>query len=75
MNNNLYENKRFEYGVDLGWASQIESLGYSWTDHEGNVQDIVKLVKNGGKPIALGFGCWAAITTVSLLMQTVMGIM
>lgn len=37
--------------------------------------DIVKLVKNGGKPIALGFGCWAAITAVSLLMQTVMGIM
>lgn len=48
MNNNLYENKRFEYGVDLGWASQIESLGYSWTDHEGNVQDIVKLVKSMG---------------------------
>ena len=37
--------------------------------------DIVRLVKNGGKPIALGFGCWAAITVVSLLMQYAMGIM
>lgn len=37
--------------------------------------DIVKLVKNGGKPIALGFGCWVSIIAVSLLMQYVMGIM
>ena len=37
--------------------------------------DIVKLVKNGAKPITLGFGCWAAITISSLLMQYVMGIM
>ena len=37
--------------------------------------DVVKLVKNGGKPIAVGFGCWVSIIAVSLLMQTVMGIM
>lgn len=37
--------------------------------------DIVKLVKNGGKPLALGFGCWVSIIAVSLLMQVVMGIM
>ncbi len=37
--------------------------------------DVVKLVKNGGKPIALGFGCWVSIIAVSLLMQFVMGIM
>ncbi len=37
--------------------------------------DIVRIVKNGGKSIALGFGCWAAITAVSLLMQYAMGIM
>ena len=37
--------------------------------------DVVKLVKNGGKPIALGFGCWVSIIAVSLLMQFVTGIM
>ena len=37
--------------------------------------DVVKLVKNGGKPIAVGFGCWVSIIAVSLLMQFVMGIM
>lgn len=37
--------------------------------------DVVKLVKNGGKPIALGFGCWVSIILVSILMQHVMGIM
>ena len=36
--------------------------------------DIVKLVKTGGKPIALGACCWVAITGVSLIMQRVMGI-
>ena len=30
--------------------------------------DIVKLIKNGGKPILLGFCCWAGITIVSLSM-------
>jgi uncharacterized integral membrane protein (TIGR00698 family) len=36
--------------------------------------DIVKLVKNGGKPIFLGACCWAGITAVSLLMQHAMRI-
>ena len=36
--------------------------------------DVVKLVKTGGKPIALGFCCWAAIATISLLMQHLLGI-
>lgn len=36
--------------------------------------NIVKLIKSGAKPIALGFGCWCGITVVSLLMQSVMGI-
>lgn len=36
--------------------------------------NIVKLVKSGGKPIFLGFCCWAAITCVSLLMQHVIGV-
>lgn len=36
--------------------------------------DIVKLVRSGGKPIALGACCWVAIALVSLGMQHVIGI-
>lgn len=36
--------------------------------------DIVKLIKTGGKPLALGACCWMGITGVSLLMQHVLGI-
>ena len=36
--------------------------------------DIVKLVRTGGKPIALGACCWVAIACVSLAMQHVIGI-
>lgn len=36
--------------------------------------NIVKLIKNGGKPIALGFCCWVMISIVSILMQMVTGI-
>lgn len=31
--------------------------------------NIIKLVKNGGKPITMGFACWFGITVVSLLLQ------
>ncbi len=36
--------------------------------------NIVKLVKTGGKPIALGACCWAGIIATSLLAQHMMGI-
>ena len=36
--------------------------------------DIVKLVRTGGKPLALGFCCWVGITAVSLAMQHSLGI-
>lgn len=36
--------------------------------------DIVKLIKNGGKPILMGAACWIGITAVSLIMQSVMGL-
>lgn len=36
--------------------------------------DLVKLVKKGGKPILMGFVCWAAITAVSLGIQLLTGI-
>ena len=36
--------------------------------------DIVKLIKNGGKPILMGFVCWLAIASVSLAVQLLTGI-
>ncbi|WP_239443035.1 YeiH family protein [Gordonibacter sp. An230] len=36
--------------------------------------DVVHLVKSGGKPILMGFVCWAAITAVSLGMQYALGL-
>ena len=36
--------------------------------------DIVKLIKTGGKPLAMGFCCWTGITCVSLLMQRLLGL-
>ena len=36
--------------------------------------DIVKLIKNGGKPILQGFCCWVSITAVSLGVQLLTGI-
>ena len=37
--------------------------------------NIIKLVKSGGKPIALGACCWVAITVVSLVLQFALGLM
>lgn len=36
--------------------------------------NLIKLIKTGGKPIALGFCCWVAIAAVSLILQRVLGI-
>ena len=36
--------------------------------------NIIKLIKTGGKPLALGFCCWVGIAFMSLLMQHVLGI-
>ena len=36
--------------------------------------NLVKLVKNGGKPILLGFCCWIAISCVSLGLQHLLGL-
>ncbi|MGN0179988.1 MAG: putative sulfate exporter family transporter, partial [Monoglobaceae bacterium] len=36
--------------------------------------NIVKLIKNGGKPILLGLCCWVSITAVSVGMQLITGI-
>lgn len=36
--------------------------------------NIVKLIRNGGKPILLGLCCWVSITAVSLGVQSVTGL-
>lgn len=36
--------------------------------------DILKLVKSGGKPIIMGFCCWIGITTISLILQYMLGL-
>lgn len=36
--------------------------------------NIVSLIKKGGKPITLGFCCWAMISVVSILIQLLTGI-
>lgn len=35
--------------------------------------DVLKLVKTGGKPLVMGFFCWAVITGTSLLVQYFLG--
>ncbi len=36
--------------------------------------NVVRLIKTGGKPIAIGASCWCGITAVSLIMQHIMKI-
>ncbi len=36
------------YGVDLGWAGQLEAMGYRWIDEQGEETDIVALSKKMG---------------------------
>ncbi len=42
MNNNI------ALGVDLGWVSQLEQLGYRWVDDSGNDVDPIEACKNIG---------------------------
>ncbi len=37
--------------------------------------NIIKLIKTGGKPIAMGFCCWISIASVSLILQHIIGIL
>lgn len=37
--------------------------------------NLTKLIKSGGKPVFIGLCCWVAITCVSVLMQTWLGLM
>ena len=45
---------KFAYGVDLGWASQLLELGFSWVDDEGNrTGPIEEAKKNGANAVRL----------------------
>lgn len=35
-------------GVDLGWVSQLESIGYKWVDDSGTVSDPIRAAKELG---------------------------
>lgn len=47
-NKSIKTNKGFAYGVDLGWMSQLEDMGYYWSDENGERKDILKILKNFG---------------------------
>lgn len=40
--------RKMIYGVDLGWASQLESMGYRWLNESGNETDILTASKEMG---------------------------
>lgn len=40
--------KNMIYGVDLGWASQLESMGYRWLNEQGEETDILVLSQEMG---------------------------
>lgn len=64
------------FGVDAGVFSPIKTLSKFFIVLAmaaiGLNTDIVKLVKTGGAPLAMGACCWAGITGTSLLIQHVM---
>lgn len=65
-------------GIDSGVFSPVKELSKFFIVLAmaaiGLNTDIVKLIKTGGKPIVMGFCCWAGITGVSLIMQHLLGI-
>ena len=65
-------------GVDASVFSPIKTLSKFFIVLAmaaiGLNTDIVKLVKTGGAPLALGACCWIGITVTSLLMRHVLGL-
>ncbi len=66
-------------GADPAWFQPFKELSKFFIIMAmaaiGLNTDIVKLVKTGGKPIFMGFCCWAGITGVSLGMQHLLGLL
>jgi arabinogalactan endo-1,4-beta-galactosidase/N-acetylneuraminic acid mutarotase len=38
----------FVYGADVGWLTQLESMGYTWTDTTGAQASALQILKNHG---------------------------
>ena len=38
--------KQMVYGVDLGWATQLETMGYRWLNEAGEETDLLKALKD-----------------------------
>lgn len=66
------------FGIDPGFFSPIKTLSKFFIVLAmaaiGLNTDIVKLVKTGGAPLAMGACCWVGIAGVSLLVQYILGI-
>jgi len=41
-------NTTIAVGADVGWLTQLESLGYSWVDSTGTSANVLQLLKNHG---------------------------
>lgn len=67
-----------QFGVDPSFFSPIKTLSKFFIVLSmaaiGLNTDIVKLIRTGGLPLAMGACCWAGITGVSLVMQHVLGL-
>lgn len=65
-------------GTDAGIFSPLKNLSKFFIVLAmaaiGLNTNVVKLLKTGGKPLVMGFCCWAGITGVSLLMQQLLQI-
>ena len=66
-------------GVDAGMFQPLKELSKFFIILAmaaiGLNTDLVKLVKNGSKPIFMGACCWAGITAASLVMQHLEGLL
>ena len=66
------------FGVPVEFFAPLKSLSKFFIilamSAVGLNTNIVKLVKTGSKPLALGFCCWMGITTVTLSLQHILGI-
>lgn len=40
--------KNMIYGVDLGWATQLEAMGYGWLDEHGKEGDLLTILQEMG---------------------------
>lgn len=40
--------KKMIYGVDLGWATQLEAMGYRWLNEDGKETDVIRASKELG---------------------------